>query len=134
MRKNAGLKSKEEMEQALRDGNVLFGKFGGKLYYDKKRIFDGEYPYILEHSGGGIEGIDGLWKFYGEMEIEIPWEDELKNRNILCWVSDSSSEDRSRIQLVKEFDGRIYKTLYVYGVEWKFATPITQEEAKEFVL
>lgn len=37
MRKNAGLKSKEEMEQALRDGKVLF-HLTGKLYFDKQLL------------------------------------------------------------------------------------------------
>lgn len=38
MRKNAGLKSKEEMEKFLRDGGLLY-HMGCKLYFDKEKLF-----------------------------------------------------------------------------------------------
>lgn len=131
MRKNAGLKSKEEMRKALESGVVLFDSGGNKIFFSKERIFHGLSQYTVQYTFGDESALLGLWGNFAEMEIETPWEEELKNRPILCWVSDTSEEERNRIQLIASFNGKRYKTYSGY-VMWEYATPITEEESKKF--
>lgn len=66
------------------------------------------------------------------MEIESPWEDELENRKILCWVSDMEQDEKCVALLVNNYRGSYYLTTSTG--EWKYATPVTEEESKRFIL
>lgn len=131
---NAGLKSKKELAQRMIDGEVFIHETGARLYYSEQSPL-GKSPFLVKHSDGDIEEIEGLWSYCSEMlvEVEVEWYDYLEETGPrLCWVGDTEETLKrgSKVRLVKMFCENTY--IDTSNVPWEYAIPLTKEELLKF--
>ena len=64
------------------------------------------------------------------------WYDNIPATGILCWVSDESGEHpkNERCQIVVSYSEGTDSPFRTRNCEWKYATPVTQEEVNKFIL
>jgi hypothetical protein len=68
--------------------------------------------------------------------VELDWRDNIPLQGALCWVSDqvknpSSNDIDSPIVLIIAYEPRRNNPFQGKFSAWKYATPLTQEEANE---
>ena len=131
MRKNAGLKSREEMAELLESGTDLY-YLGSRLYYDTHAAFKGESPFRVQYKSRTNDRIYKMWNQFSKMEIEVDWRDELEeSKRKICWVSDLSASVKSHIGIIEKYiinkNGE-YFYIDIRGGGWVYATPVVPED------
>ena len=124
---NAGIKSKEELAQRLMDGEVFYCG-GFKIYYDKDVAGS---PFRFDDAF-----LKDGWDDYKALltKQEIPWYEDPDSFPCLCWVSDfdKSPDKKDYLKIISDFDDGFF--VACRGSSWNYATPLTDEELKQFGL
>lgn len=129
MKKNAGIKSKEELRQRLESGETGLSIYDLELFYDESKIFKGESPYLLikRHNDEKI-ALKAYWEEFAEVTKQVSWKDEVSPETpVLCWVSDETKES-GRAALVIAIEAFHTPYLTDHCTYWKYATPIKPSE------
>ena len=67
-----------------------------------------------------------------ETLLNLPWYDCIPKHGVLCWATDSE-EHPSRIVIINEyFSNSGFPFTDTIWVDWKYATPLTNEEIEAF--
>jgi hypothetical protein len=61
---------------------------------------------------------------------ETPWYDSIPPQGVLCWVSDITEKPHSRFERITH-KGSSFQTNH--GTCWKYATPLTDDEIRQFL-
>lgn len=129
MRKNANIKSVREAIQRLMDGEIFYF-LGYRMWFSD----DGTAPFkvkiIQEHE------ITTEFGEFAKWEEKVEWYEDLKHKPRLCYVSDTNSTPNSKntVKLVTAFStGQELKYITDNGVQYRYATPLTDEEIAAFI-
>lgn len=60
-----------------------------------------------------------------------PWFETIPEQGRLCWVSNYDSTEKNKIAIIVYFNNGYYITQT--DVDWKYATPLTNEEITQFL-
>ena len=101
---------------------VAFYYIGNEIYYDKTSLVPFrfgtsalKYKYRLESCH--------RW------QIEVTWEDGLKDKKILCWVSNYDKDERIKATMIDAFSsGLTRKYASVEGIIFEYAAPVLPNE------
>lgn len=133
--KPAGIKTIREAINRLMNGEVFYSPEGYEIIYDDVNTSCclGQYNPFKIISGTDIcEPVNYLWEQVADWQIEHKWEDDIGD-GVLCWVSDCNRIPckHDYLRLITAYDkDRNYP--YRSGeVGYRFATPLTLEEAKK---
>ena len=126
---NANIKSKEELAQRLMDGEVFYCG-GFKIYYDKDVAGS---PFRFDDAF-----LKDGWDDYKALltKQEIPWYEDPDSFPCLCWVDHFDKNprgDKHEADIIIWYEDGCYVPQRD-GTPWKHATPVTDEELKEFGL
>ncbi len=105
---------REAMELLLQ-GHTLVDPAGGEWVLDEDGNMDDVFPRL-------------------KLKRTPPWQDELKHRPILCWVSDVESSKIILYQVVGYDPSEKYSYKVLGGFSWKYATPATADEINQLLL
>ena len=125
--KNAGLKSKEEAMHRMIDGEVFYECRDVSLLHIMEG--DTQSAFVIRYSDGELAHIKGLWGVVEAWQVEVKWQDTLKDKPVLCWVSDGDEESRSwatRIVCYREGEEQPYADCD--SIKWEYATPVSPNE------
>lgn len=132
--KNAGISNKSQARLRLEAGEVfywsVFMDSGTTIKYDASFIMKGESPYRY-----GNFALKGVWNKFDEWYVESKWYEDIPERGILCWVRDGRYEDGHLARVIKYNTNPA--TMFPYVTDagiFIYATPLTNEEIKEFLL
>lgn len=93
---------------------------GAKVHYDKSK----ENPF--RH---GSETLAYSWGGWHRWQIEVRWEDGLKDKKILCWVSNDDKDERIKATMIDAFySGLTRKYESVEDLRFEYATPVLPDE------
>ena len=134
--KPAGIKTIREAIERLMNGEVFYSPGGYEIIYDDVNTLcdtDQRSPFKVIRDDGQSEPINGLWEILN-WQIEHKWEDDIGD-GVLCCVSDSNRTPDARdfLLIITGYDKEEdypYRTSYT---GYKFATPLTLEEAKKYI-
>ena len=118
----------EEVMRVLLDGYVIEDIGDSSLL----KLTDGSFLWLYEDGtsvpyalGDALVSTLEVYK-----EEEVPWYENIPEQGILCWLSDVSPE-------VKSCFGKVFskdKEGFTASVSFKYATPMTLEEIKQYIL
>ena len=135
--KPAGIKTIREAIERLMNGEVFYSTEGWKIIYDDGNVECGtgrSSPFKFIYDSDWSEPIDGLWEKVSNWQIEYKWENDIGD-GVLCWVSDCNRIPckHDYLRLITAYDKSRDYPYRVKEVGYRFATPLTLEEAKEYV-
>lgn len=126
---NAGIKSKEEAVERLRNGEVFYYG-GGKIHYMEFCIYDGDSPYRFGESPLRI-----YWNHFSYWEKAINWEDDVRNgKRVLCYVWSNEGQKGGIARIIKKVRDKpnLAKYLDTREVSWNCAAPVPIEDIWEY--
>lgn len=127
-RVNAGIKSKGELADRLKAGEVFYIEgCKEKMYYDEKA---GGSPY--RYDDGALDNGWRLFKFL-EVEVEVKWYDNI-TKPVLCLIWDDVEPDIKAVTFVSKYDEELDSFIGLYGIDYDNAKPLTDEELEELGL
>ena len=134
--KPAGIKTIREAIERLMNGEVFYSLGGYEIIYDDVNTLcdtNQRSPFKVIRDDGQSEPINGLWEILN-WQIECKWENDIGD-GVLCWVSDCNRipckyDYLSFITAYDKNSDYPYKSM---EVGYRFATPLTLEEAKTYI-
>lgn len=135
--KPAGIKTIREAIERLMDGEVFYSPEGWKIIYDDKNMLcdtDRCSPFKLIKDSGWSEPINGLWERVSSWQVECEWEDDIGD-GVLCWVSDCNRIPckHDYLRFITVYDKNRDYPYRSKEVGYRFATPLTLEEVKQYI-
>ena len=134
--KPAGIKTVREAIERLMNGEVFYSPGGYEIIYDDVSVecSGDRYGPFKVRGNGRSEHVNYLWEKVSDWRIEYKWEDDIGD-GVLCCVSDSNRTPDARdfLLIITGYDREEdypYRTSYT---GYKFATPLTLEEAKKYI-
>jgi len=66
---------------------------------------------------------------------EPEWYENIPEHGVLCWVklAGESCNTRKRIASIIEYDAKVSHFYCINGGTWKYATPLTNDEIRQFL-
>lgn len=128
---NAEIKSKKELATRLMAGEVFWSNNEYKVYYED--VGGRSSPFRF-----GNSELSFCWADYATLQKEVIWYENIE-KPVLCWCSDSedyATQENGHLLLVKSYT-RAGTSDYPFDTEedqWKYATPVSQEEASQWVV
>ena len=127
---NAEIKSKKELATRLMDGEVFYKGGYFKLAYEE----DGTgSPFRA-----GSTHMNSVWDEFEFLQKEVIWYENI-DKPVLCFVSDKKGCDNQNsgiLVLIKSYTGAGTSN-YPFDTDdnqWAYATPVSQEEASQWVV
>ena len=135
--KPAGLKTIREAIERLMNGEVFYSTEGCEIIYDDVNTSCGlrlYSPFKIISGTDICEPVNYLWEQVADWQIKYEWENDIGD-GVLCWVSDYDRipDESNFLKIITAYrKGQEYP----YESEddaYRFATPLTLEEAKEYI-
>lgn len=137
MRKNAGIKSKEELRSRIESGETLYIDDHVLLCYEIGPVFLGGSPYRARIPGcRNTIAISGIWERFADVEVEVAWQADI-GEGKLCWVWDDHEGCKRPRIVVKYSRGEVsYEDSYQDsdGLVWKHAILATRENLDKLLV
>ena len=133
--KPAGIKTVREAIERLMNGEIFYSPGGYEIIYDDVSVECGPdmYSPFKVRGNGRSEAVNYLWEKVSDWQIEHKWEDDIGD-GVLCWVSDCNRIPckHDYLRLITAYDKSRDYPYRVKEVGYRFATPLTLEEAKTY--
>jgi len=131
---NAEIKSKKELATRLMEGEVFWTQSGAKIYFLEENF----QPYDAIPFRFDEIALDGSWEEYPDLQKEVIWYKNIE-KPVLCWCNDAEGCDNQKSGALLLVKGYTLKVSSDYPFDtndnhWKYATPVTQEEASQWVV
>jgi hypothetical protein len=125
---NKNFNKVSEIWSALFDGKKIKGEAYSGYFYLK----DGD---IYNASGGIADWVlqDLRYPTYWSIYEDPKWYDSIPEQGVLCWVNAFNKDLRSIPAVIVNADKSIGRYQDVNTVLWKYATPVTPEEAENLI-
>ena len=125
---NAGIKSQIDLAQRLLDGEVFYDSNETSIEIDREGAGD-PFKSVARCVG---------WNFFRGLTVkkEIEWYEDPDSFPCLCWVDHFDKNprgDKHEADIIIGYEDRCYVPQRD-GTPWRYATPVTDEELKEFGL
>ena len=135
--KPAGIKTIREAIERLMNGEVFYSPRGCKIIYDDVNTSCGSdrySPFKLINDIVVCEPVNYLWEQVSDWQIEYKWENDIGD-GVLCWASDFNRTPGKHdyLRFITIYDKNSDYPYRSREVGYRFATPLTLEEAKEYV-
>ena len=134
--KPAGIKTVREAIERLMNGEIFYSPGGYEIIYDDVNTLcdtDQRSPFKVIRDDGQSEPINGLWEILN-WQIECKWENDIGD-GVLCWVSDCNRIPckYDYLSFITAYDKNSDYPYRSKEVGYRFATPLTLEEAKTYI-
>ena len=134
--KPAGIKTVREAIERLMNGEVFYSPEGCEIIYDDVSVECGgdRYSPFKIRCDGRSESVNYLWERVSDWQIEHKWEDDIGD-GVLCWVSDCNRIPckHDYLRLITVYDKNSDYPYRSKEVGYRFATPLTLEEVKQYI-
>ena len=122
---NAGIKSKKELAQRLIDGEAIYTPYFKLITFDEDKF---EQPFTV-----GDNTLNATWRDFAECQLLAKWQDDIGD-GVFCWVSDYDENEKSKVRLILSYNPAATYAYYAQsGAPYMYATPLTKEEALNYV-
>jgi len=134
--KPAGIKTIREAIERLMNGEVFYSPEGCKIIYDDANVrcnIDSSNPFKVRRNARS-EPINILWEKVFDWQTKYTWEDDIGD-GVLCWVSDynRTPDKNDFLRVIKEYDKSRDYPYRSKEKGYRFATPLTLEEVKQYI-
>ena len=134
--KPSGIKTVREAIERLMNGEVFYSTGGYEIIYDDVNTSCGlrlYSPFKIISGTDICEPVNYLWEQVADWQIEYKWEDNIGD-GVLCWVSDFNRIPcrHDFLRLITAYDKNSDYPYRSKEVGYRFATPLTLEEAKTY--
>ena len=135
--KPAGIKTIREAIERLMNGEVFYSPEGHEIIYDDVNVECSPIhvnPFKVVRSDGRAEPINLLWEKLSDWKIEYKWENDIGD-GVLCWVSDCNRIPckHDYLSFITVYDKNSDYPYRSKEVGYRFATPLTLEEVKQYI-
>lgn len=115
-------KDNKELAQALLDGRIFYYNLNEdvSIYWDGRR-------FIHEYDDGSLNVIRFRSICLDDWEEKSPWDKDIPDGGILCWVSDGDPDVESLVSeiIISKTDDSYIATT---GIGWTYAKPLSKVE------